>query len=445
MRKKVRVLLVIIMITAMFSGCAGEPGPLRICVDLAYIAGDTTSIDLAMYDFEVSLEKNAGVTNFAVEYIPETGAERETALDRIRTEIMSGGGPDVYIIHCAGGSSFLPRGEALFLQPEKAMETGLFLPLDEYIENARYAEWDKFTPSVMNAGRTEEGQMLIPITYSLPAAMYRAADFQHTPTKMTWDEMLSSEQLYDSAARLGDGFGMKDMGGGFGLDFPLDYILGKLADYKNEELAFTEEELLNHVNTMFELQKHTAKTGAYDTLYWSEGSLGILYSDSSRGNRDRLTRNGLVTSDVFSLVPFYSDDGGATAMVQIYAAVNSNTRRPQDAFDVIDYFLATNRMQNSELLDKNFYMVGKDTSMSIHEEMCSEAYPLNRGTEYTSEENFAAMSAVRDQITNVQFAGQLNIELQNMMLECYDAHRFGEDYTGIVHRAYETMDRILGE
>jgi len=83
--------------------------------------------------------------------------------------------------------------------------------------------------------------------------------------------------------------------------------------------------------------------------------------------------------------------------------------------------------------------------MSIHEEMCSEAYPLNRGAEYTSAENFAAMSAVRDQITNVQFAEQLNIELQNMMLECYEAHQFGEDYTEIVHRAYETMDRILGE
>ena len=445
MKRALCVLLVIIMITAKFSGCAGEPGLLRICVDLSYLGMPESYIDLAMYDFEVSLEKNVGVTNFAVEYIPETGAERETALDRIRTEIMSGGGPDVYIMHCAGGSAAIPKGEALFLQPEKAMETGLFLPLDEYIENARYAEWDKFTPSVMNAGRTEEGQMLIPITYSLPAAMYRAADFQHTPTKMTWDEMLSSAQLYDSAARLGDGLEMGNAVTGFGLDFPLDYILGRLADYKNEELAFTEEELLNHVNTMFELQKHTAKTGAYDTPYWSEGSLGILYSDSSYGYRDRLTRNGLVTSDVFSLVPFYSDDGGATAMVQIYAAVNSNTRRPQDAFDVIDYFLATNRMQDSDLFKWYLYPVGRHTSMSIHEDMCSEAYPLNRDSFYTSEENFAAMSAVRDQITNVQFAGQLNIELQNMMLECYEAHQFGEDYTGIVHRAYETMDRILGE
>ena len=67
----------------------------------------------------------------------------------------------------------------------------MFLPLDSYIEKAQFMEWDKLTPVVMDAGRTEKGQFLLPMTYTVPAVAFRRSDVEHTPSKdMKWEDML---------------------------------------------------------------------------------------------------------------------------------------------------------------------------------------------------------------------------------------------------------------
>lgn len=95
---------------------------------------------------------------------------------------MSGSGPDVFIMRCDEKASWHTE-QALFQIPEQAIESGLFLPLDDYIENAQFIEWDKLTPIVMEAGRNEEGQLILPLTYNIPITFFRAPDVSHTPSK----------------------------------------------------------------------------------------------------------------------------------------------------------------------------------------------------------------------------------------------------------------------
>ena len=59
--------------------------------------------------------------------------------------------------------------------------------------------------------------------------------------------------------------------------------------------------------------------------------------------------------------------------------------------------------------------------------------------------NFRKVCAVRDQITAAQFSGALNVELENMMVNCYRAHLNGEDYTNLVHEAYAAMKQMMAE
>ena len=91
---------------------------------------------------------------------------RKTVLQRIRTEIMAGEGPDVFLMRYTPAWKFAAGGvmiendyegtDFLFRYPEKAMETGLFLPLDEYIENnAELGEWDEIVQPVLDAGRPD--------------------------------------------------------------------------------------------------------------------------------------------------------------------------------------------------------------------------------------------------------------------------------------------------
>lgn len=44
-----------------------------------------------------------------------------------------------------------------FKFPVQAMSNNLFLPLDDYIENAGNIDWASLQPVVMEAGRNEEG------------------------------------------------------------------------------------------------------------------------------------------------------------------------------------------------------------------------------------------------------------------------------------------------
>ncbi len=220
MKKIICILLVLLMFTAAFSGCAREPGTLQILVDLGSV--DTSYVEAALTDLKSFVVNTAEIPeeDFVFECLPLKGPERETVLERIRTEIMSGEGPNLFIVQ-THSSLWEPL---LFEMPEKAMELGFFLPLDEYIANAEYAEWDKFTPTIMEIGRNEEGQLLIPLAYELPSAVYRKEDISHTPTNMTWEELKSEEDLQDAVQRLGAGLPPTGPWDG-PYDFPIDYLM----------------------------------------------------------------------------------------------------------------------------------------------------------------------------------------------------------------------------
>lgn len=109
---------------------------------------------------------------------PDIGdGQRDQRMQRVRTEVMAGKGPDIFI--CDGYNTIITDfrevgGEmgngSLFGFPTQAMKNRLFLPLDSYMENAQFMEFDQMNPMVMAAGRNEEGQQLLPMTFDYWAA-----------------------------------------------------------------------------------------------------------------------------------------------------------------------------------------------------------------------------------------------------------------------------------
>ena len=76
-----------------------------------------------------------------VEALPSSGQERDIAASRIRTEIMAGKGPDLFL--CAQRMRGLSSGpDPFFKFPVKAMSNHIFMPLDNYIEKAEDIDWD---------------------------------------------------------------------------------------------------------------------------------------------------------------------------------------------------------------------------------------------------------------------------------------------------------------
>lgn len=453
MKKKLFPMGLFVLLLTLFTGCSNKSESLRICVDLAYVEETAEGINVktAMEGFLVVMKSSGGPEDVEVEYVPASGSERETALDRLRTEIMSGGGPDVFILNCDVKSSFHTE-EALFPIAERTIDQALFLPLDDYMENnAQYAEWDKMNEVVMAAGRNEEGQQIIPLSYTIPVSVYKQSEVTYTPSReTTWMEMLETEdEALAAAAVWTDITGLSKQGSPLmkDRDVLLEFILGDLADYTEEKLLFTEEELQQRFSEVMELADRYTQ-GEFDSapLHYNDFlgcyfNQGMFLKDIDGTIYD--TQNGITETDSLTLVPLYSDDGGVTASITAYTAINRNTTRPEDAFYIVDYLLSTFTQRTSNLY--NFFLQNR-SSIPIHDDLMSKDYPVGGALRWTlSDENFAALSAVRDQITSVRFQGGLEIELDAMLVDYISTKLEGNSTANIVSEYYKNMLRILAE
>ena len=202
------------------------------------------------------------------------------------------------------------------------------------------------------------------------------------------------------------------------------------------------------MDQVFELQGAVRENdfSLYTRKKWYEGYLGVGIN-CCVWNSEFFT-NGMQDADTFSLVPFYSDDGGATAVVLNYMAINVNTRRPEDAFKVIDRLMSRKMQQEKAFYIEDLYQ--ELGAMPMYEELMHKDYPINqnayshKGT-YYSDENYETVCALRDSIARARFAGELDLILFEMMLECDEAVRNGEDYFSIVSKTYLAMKQIVSE
>lgn len=95
---------------------------------------------------------------------------RDQQLQRLRTEILAGKGPDIFLTdvynHVVGDAEIGKWGVEgkgpLFNFPAQAMKNRLFLPLDDYIAQAQFMEFDQLTPRLWPWARTRRDSSFSP-------------------------------------------------------------------------------------------------------------------------------------------------------------------------------------------------------------------------------------------------------------------------------------------
>ncbi|MBO5253389.1 MAG: extracellular solute-binding protein [Clostridia bacterium] len=441
---------------ARLMGDTESPDPLRICIDLMDFSTDNPqSCDTSYNDLLFRLKETAGLEDVVLEIIPSPydfktfmadTTPRATAIDRIRSEIMAGEGPDVflmtYMTYLGTMGPEYDSTDCLFKYPQKAMENGIFLPLDEYIENsAELGEWDKLIKPVLDAGRNDEGQLIVPLNYSFPLLCYPKSEWEHIPDKKyTWNDMLTNPELLPVSldmANCGYSDNILYMSGPDSSDtsweteffwqpYYLPFIMGELADYDAEELSFTEEELLARVKDILALER---QDGYMEFDKACEEKTGIRLSDR-------------YLNVPMTFMPLYNADGGITVEIERFAAVNRNTKRPEDAFRVIDLLMSGYVQQWSDFYSEFIY---KSNSLPMHEELFQKEHPTWGNNYYMLDENFEAFCKVREQITGANFHSEGTALLSDMMSKCCSGDFDDRPVEEIVHEAYEDLSRRVKE
>ena len=457
MKKLIPYILIIALLCAVFAGCKSGGGggapeessassgsseqndPLRVLIDVEYGSNIYLSLkdELGAYmeeysqgkkknvSFQTVIENMGGPSSVEIEIPPIKENDWDMYLTSLRTEMMAGGGPDVFVCGAGIGSHENQKtgeyieSEPLFRYPQQAMKRNMFLSLDGYIENAKYMDRENLTSIVMDAGKTEKGQFLLPMTYTVPATLFRKSDVEHTPSKeMKWEDMLFGEPYM----RLAAVNAWRYAGSG----------LAPLGDYDHDKLAISEEDMVRYFNeTLANLENYESESGI----------------PSARGDL-RVTGDILLSffdgrfedNDPIALVPLYSRGGGYGAIINSFAGINANTKRPDEAFWVADYLLGEECQRSGFCA-----FMTCDRGVPVLEGLMTEKKTVSDGIEdWTMSDNlYEQFCAVRDNISFADFATPLDYELQQLYFDLLEPSTKSRE--SIIHDAYMRMNMMLAE
>lgn len=413
--------------------------------DAAHEAPLRVFVELDMHqDVKANLEnmlgwaaREGGPKDVELEFLPPItvypfdSSARDAALSHLKTELMSGGGPDLLLCCCDNTR----LEDVLFRFPEQAMERNLFLPLDNYIQNAKYMEWDKLIPIVMEAGRTDKGQLVMPLSWQMHVTFFRKSEVEHTPSQT----MTYQESLEDPVLRMG-AFEVTNPRVQLGRDGS-QFL--RLADYSTDTLAFTKEELMEVMESQRDLTQRL-DAGEFDgapACYQmalqpnytrtADTSIEVYYSKECKAEF-----NGIDPLEVVTMVPTYTLEGGYGAMITSFGAVNANSKRPEDAFFLLDRLLGKEQ-QGSGLMGMLTGWLG----MPVYAELGQESAPMDKDW-YLGEENYKTYVELRDNIAAVRFGCRLDRYLWDLS---WEARRGEGDLAQAVDKAYTQMTMELGE
>lgn len=411
-----------------------EPGnPLVVLVDLA-----AADLGAKLANAAKWIPSYGGPEDVEFQIVPDhsDSDDRDSALTRLRTEIMAGSGPDVFLCGVDNSKS----NDFLFRFPQQAMKRRMFLPLDNYIAKAQFIDWDNMVPALTEAGKNEEGQLLLPLTWTLPLTFFRPGGVSVEPNQTA----TFSDMLEDDTLRLASFHQFYEHNEYAHLTLTACAPFGNLADYDTETLSFTQDQLLS-VYRHFAAQYAAFEAGEYDTSApcWQDAlkpyyipSVGpgveTYYDQDFREGHFR----GFSPLDDTAMAPVYSLDGGYYAAITSFAAVNINTKRPDDAFFVLDLLLGRDYQQGDL-----FELVHRYYGMPPYRDMMQESTPL-AGNWYLSQANFKEYEKLRDNLKGARFGCVLDQSLTELY---YDVAVLKEPLEETVAEAYRVMAMELAE
>lgn len=280
-----------------------------------------------------------------LQMIPAEGSEREVVLQSLRTQIMSGDGPDVFLL--PSGAVFGGMGEdgvdGLFRDVEVCMRNGNFADLSDYYDADEELNKEELQQEIMDAGCYDGKRYVLPIRWDMPAVCVNQAKLE----KAGLDVSLFSKgalPAIDAVLETGD----------LDLIFDANFLPGcalclfpNLLDYESGEVLLTQEEM----EDFFKKRKAIADSPWPDSFV--PGGTAMLtsllnYSQNENGEFALSGRGAYFMMDLtecidmvgmakaqgvdMSVLPLPATDGSTVAEITYFGAVNAGSDKTEAAY-----------------------------------------------------------------------------------------------------------------
>ena len=380
-RKYLRPLLLLLLILAVvlsFSACSSnsDASPsLWVVTEESDEGGMNMQMRQVIKAFQAD---HPGVT-VTLDILPSDSSQREIVLKQLRTKIMAGDGPDVYLLPSCNAYRYestawavyedltlANRIEPLFLDPGQVMRRGIFLDISRFYDSDTELKAEQLQPDVMEAGTLDGGRYLLPLRYDFPVLYADAEGLESLGLELdgSWGG------LADAALALGSPVFANSAKPDFCQLGSVLTLLPAALDYEQDTVTLMKEDLLSFLTRYSALLALSVghrdeKYGPDMHLWLMHGTLNIRFSDLN--NPDAMENAERIEFELFPddvsiivgtmsqapnaaaimhaegkellMIPLTDDSGALTADVTYYGALGASCRNPELSYDLLRRFL----------------------------------------------------------------------------------------------------------
>lgn len=337
---RIFLLMLIILLSITITGCSKEeprdPNTIWIVTELSTQDGMNGQAERVIKSFEKAHE---GIT-VELEVLPKEGQEREVRLEKLRAAIMSGKGPDGYLL-----PSDTNGAAPLFLDINQAMRSGLFSDISNYYNADSALDKDGLEDTIMEAGVIDGARYVLPLRYDFPV-IYADAELLSSSGLNTDRLSSSTYDFWNEIAENGDITWV------LGATSDRSEILGRftyfsqIIDYDTSN--FVNEEVLNDFLTSY--QHITAMRGeGYSSFvgnivsylgtkqFFDESHPMEVSTFSSAYEYAAISK---CTGQEVTMIPLRTMEGDILATVTYFAAVGAGSNNPEMTYAFLREFLS---------------------------------------------------------------------------------------------------------
>lgn len=272
---------------------------------------------------------------------PDGQEEQEAFLKRMQVEVMSGKGPDLFILPTVS----MHDEKNLFENPEKSMAAGAFADLSEFTKAD--PQWEALIAPVMEAGTYDGKQYLIPLKYGYPMMVMLREEFDKLGLDLA--ALTESTDGFLTEAAASDHIPWRRSATELVVNYFYSCFDQSAIDYKGQTLNLKEPEVLGILEQYQTLSKGispqapaasggtrglfvpfdqvlTPEVPAYAPMFYD--TVFPVIAELKYTGKDYLT------------IPLKNSRGNITPVVTYYGAVSASCKNPQAAYDFISLFLS---------------------------------------------------------------------------------------------------------
>lgn len=305
-----------------------------------------------------------------LDVLPGGEETRAGYLQRIRSEVMSGGGPDVYILPTApvappaGEESSTPYLEPLYSDVVQQMYNGIFTDISEYYNADTDLGKEALVTAVMDAGVMDGCRYVLPLRYDFDVLLVNVDAVEELGIDMDVFEG-GIDELYDLALEREDeliahAVNVK----------PSHCLLADFIDYQKGNVLLDTQEVAELMTvsrevTVLENAESRTEEGHWIGGRWVvfedayEGYYCDISSYITRGKSERIFTNAgyllyrMELSDCIqaaaaikqsggniAMCPVRAADGSLNAEITWYGAVGAGCDEPELAYELLRIFLS---------------------------------------------------------------------------------------------------------